>query len=215
LVFDNEVFYNHLTQIGKENKLLADSLKNQLTETENNKKKLDEYEEIKLPVIIISAGLLILFIIFLILYINKAIQLKRINFKIENYESSYQENKELIENYHKENLELKDRVLRTKKEIEKLQKESRDKINILKSDLDNCINENKLLQKRMNELLSEKEKEHSERKSFEDENIKLKEKNLLLEQNLKKAKNKLEKEIDTRKNIETELRQMLDQLKGL
>lgn len=177
--------------------------------------KLIEYEDIRIPVSVIVGLLLLLFILFLVLFTSKTLKLKKIRFKIENYEASYEENKALIGNLTQENSELKVKETELKKQIEKLTQENDTKIKLLKSDLDNTLNESKLLQKRMTKLTEDFGKEQKTRKLSEDESMQLKEKNFSLEQQLSDAKKIIEKETMTRKHIEQELRQLLDQLKGL
>jgi len=211
---DNNIIQKLLYVIN-ENLDQKEQIRELVSEYNTQKEKLKEYEEIKLPAIIIAGALLILFLLFLILCTSKTIKLKKIRFKIENYESSYEENKSLLENLTKENSELKARGLELEKKIEKLINENNTKIKLLKTDLDNITNENKLLQKRQAELAGSYEKEKETRKLTEDESMTLKEKNFMLEQQLSEHKKILEKETQTRKHIEEELSQLLDQLKGL
>ncbi len=212
---DDYILENYLPELISQN----EDMKEQITEleksnTEQNEKLL-EYEELRMPAIILCGTLLVLFILFLILFTSKTLQLKKIRFKIENYEASYEENKALIENFTKENSELIAKEIELKKQNEKLIQESDAKTKLLKTDLDNTSNENRLLQKRLTELNENFEKEKKSRKSLEDENMQLKEKNFSLEQQLSEIKKNIEKEIQTRKHIEEELKELLNQLKGL
>ena len=212
---DNRIFQSFIPELLSKN----DEQNSHIQELEGiiseKDDKLSEYEKIRIPAIVACGLILVLFILFLILFTYKSIKLKKISFKIENYESSYEENKALMDNYTRVNSELKTQEIELKKQLEKLKLEKDTKIKLLKTDLDNTLNEIKLLQKRQSELTEEFEKEKQTRKLSEDEGMQLKEKNFLLEQNLSSLKKNLDKETQTRKHIEQELRQLLDQLKGL
>ena len=212
---DNTIIEKYIPELIRE----LEDLNEQMEELERinteQDNKLIEYEDFRIPVLVVVGLLLLLFILLLVLFTSKTLKLKKIRFKIENYEASYEENKALIENLTKENSALKIKETELKKQIEKLILENDTKIKLLKSDLDNTLNESKLLQKRMTELTEDFGKEQETRKLSEDESMQLKEKNFSLEQQLSDAKNIIEKETMTRKHIEQELRQLLDQLKGL
>lgn len=212
---DNIIINHYLNEIIRNNALLKEQISELQNNISENNDKLAFYEKLKLPVLLVIAALLVLFLLFLTLFTVKTISLKKIRFEIEKYESSYEETQSLIEKFTKENSELKSKDIRLQKNLEKLNQESEAKIKLLKTDIDNALNENKLIQKRLAELTESIDREKQTRKLALDENLQLKEKNFALEQKLNDINKLYEKEIDTRKHIEEELKQLLDQLKRL
>lgn len=212
---DKRIIDKYIPEITGKNELLEEKISSLQADINIVKDELAKYEDLRLSAKIVAAILLLLFFLFLILFTSKTIKLKKIRHEIEKYESSYEENKTLIESYSKENAKLKSKEIELEKNIEKIKQENNAKISLLKTDIDNALNENKLFQKRFAELNEKLEKEKTTRKSSEEENLHLKEKNFSLEQNLSEIKKLYEKEIETRKHIEAELRELLDKLKGL